>query len=362
MQEMFTAADFPSLTANTSNTTNPSTYEPDQSGPSTSTYDKFVLYASLTISFISFLGALFIMITYIKFPKLRNFTFKLVSFISFSDFIFYFGKLLTILQMSGVSNQFICHLQGLTLNFGELASVLWSGAFAFTIYNTFVKSTPNFHKRYDLRLKLFAFGIPFLVTLTLWLCGYIGNSGEYCWVVVYNRSRWKNFYVRILTFYLPLWIVIYYVIFVYLKFMHYLGSIEANVGIRRLALYPLVLVFCWFFPTLHRIESFFNSDTKLLNAMHNICESLQGILNSIIYGMSENVRYEWKKYLIMSNWCLCLFADAERFKNNIECMEFEHYSSFLGSDSNRSSLEVSGARNNPKDIELQENFKGGVRK
>ena len=189
----------------------------------------------------------------------------------------------------------------------------------------------------------------------LWLSGYVGNSGDYCWKVVYNKNRWKNFYLRILTFYGPLWIVIYYVIFVYLRFMHHLSGIDANVVIRRLAWYPLVLVICWFFPTLHRIESFFNSDSGFLNAIHNISESLQGILNSIIYGMNDNVRYEWKKYLILNNWCLCLFDDAERFRNNIEGLEFDHYSSFLGSDSNRSSLEPTGVdKNNPKDIELQQ--------
>jgi len=333
------------------NTTLPEEYD-SESNP-VSSYDYFVLYSAVIISFISFLGASFIILTYLKFPKLRNFTFKLVTFISLSDFLFYLGKLISISSVWGNPGPIICSIQGLLINYGELASVLWSGTIAFTLYYTIITPIPDLVDKYYFKMKLICFGVPFLFTIIPWYLGYIGQAGDFCWIVIDNRHRWTSFFMRLFEFYLPLWGIIYYNIYVYIRLIHYLNSINANVGLKRLALYPLILVICWFFPTLHRIESFFRDDSQFLNAMHNISESLQGILNAILYGMNENVRFEWKKYLILKDWCLCLFPDAQRFKNNIELFEFEHHSSFLGSDSDRESFGSQKKNSRGQEIELQ---------
>jgi len=72
------------------------------------------------------------------------------------------------------------------------------------------------------------------------------------------------------------------------------------------------MLICWIFPTIHRIYSFFVTSEEdeiiLLLALHSIFESMQGILNAIVYGMNDNVKYEWKKYLREKGWCLCLFT------------------------------------------------------
>jgi len=98
-------------------------------------------------------------------------------------------------------------------------------------------------------------------------------------------------------FYVPLWIVVGFNAFVYYKLMKFLRTINAKVNRRRISLYPLILVICWFFPSIHVLQSTFGRDTELMNALHNLSESMQGILNAIIYGMNTDVKKQWVYFL-----------------------------------------------------------------
>jgi len=123
------------------------------------------LYLVSFVSILSFLGSIFIVVTYIRFRRLRSFAFKLVTFLSISDFIFYSGKLLSLVEVSSANIQTLCNLQGLMINFGELASILWSAAIAFTLYSTVLKGKRNFEEEYNDKIKLVALGIPAVLTL-----------------------------------------------------------------------------------------------------------------------------------------------------------------------------------------------------
>jgi len=256
------------------------------------------LYIVSFVSILSFLGSIFIVVTYIRFRRLRSFAFKLVTFLSISDFIFYSGKLLSLFDFSPANQKTVCNVQGIMINFGELASILWSAAIAFTLYSTVLKGKRNFEEEYNDKIKLVALGIPAVLTLIPWSLGYIGDDGDsdHCWIIFDARHRWKGFWLRMILFYVPLWLVVAFNAYVYFKLIKFLKTINAKVNRRRISLYPLILVICWFFPSLHVLSNAFGRDNEFMNALHNLSESMQGILNAIIYGMNTDVNRQWKYF------------------------------------------------------------------
>ena len=62
--------------------------------------------------------------------------------------------------------------------------------------------------------------------------------------------------------------------------------------IRRLQFYPLILVICWFWGTVNRLQNAFSPDNAVywLYFMQGTFRSLQGLLNAVAYGAQPQVR------------------------------------------------------------------------
>ena len=91
-----------------------------------------------------------------------------------------------------------------------------------------------------------------------------------------------------------------------------------------------------------------DEDAPVLAVLHSVFESTQGILNALVYGMNDNVRFYWKRYLILNGYCLCLFPDAQNFK---ESVEYYGRMSLASSDSEAESR--GSGRNSSRDIEME---------
>jgi len=67
---------------------------------------------------------------------------------------------------------------------------------------------------------------------------------------------------------------------------------------RRIGLFPLILVGCWMFATINRIyEMFDGSPVYGLYALQVLSSSLSGLLNALVYGMMPSVRGAWSRVL-----------------------------------------------------------------
>jgi len=69
--------------------------------------------------------------------------------------------------------------------------------------------------------------------------------------------------------------------------------------IKRLKLYPLILVVCWFWATINRLQNAFNPNNEVfwLYVLQVLFRSLQGLLNCVAYGLQPNVRRCWVEWL-----------------------------------------------------------------
>lgn len=247
------------------------------------------------LSVLSLCGSVFIVICYLKFRDLRNFAFKLVCFMSICDMCSSVAKLLG--NPGGddpITQTALCTFQALLLSFFELGSILWSAAIAFTLHMALLRRMPSFQSNvigqqmYKYHVIIWTF-VAVEVLLPLTQQAY-GNTVGWCWI----KNEKDVYHWRLIQFYIPLWIAVFYCMFVYIKvFFRLKESRDAGSSrlMTRIMYYPLVLVVCFGPATIHRLFEFFTQKTSFTLAMfHAVFSSVFGLSNAIVYGLTPVVR------------------------------------------------------------------------
>lgn len=75
---------------------------------------------------VGFLGALVIIVSFLVFPKLRSFAFRLILYLSLSDA----GAAVFMIMGPAHSSTAFCEIQGFFTSFFNLLSVLWTDLIA----------------------------------------------------------------------------------------------------------------------------------------------------------------------------------------------------------------------------------------
>lgn len=73
-------------------------------------------------------------------------------------------------------------MQAIFINFGELASICWTSVIAWTLFKSVVKQRLDIIETYELKMHLFAYGVPFLFTIGPATIDYYGEAGGWCWI------------------------------------------------------------------------------------------------------------------------------------------------------------------------------------
>ena len=222
-------------------------------------------------------------------------------------------------------NTGLCTFQGLAMQFFQFSSILWSTAIALTLYRAVVKRTET-----DGLMKHFhilCFGVPGVFCLLPLTTTSYGNTGAWCWIQAAGH-RDAGTWWRLFIFYLPLWIAITfnaYTYFITIRAMNQLFKSQDEMEIpakykkliQRLSLYPLILVGCWFFGTVNRIQNSIAPESPVYALFFlQVCgRSLQGFLNAIAYGLNPNVRTAWVQLLRKKNRCLFFARFLEQQDN-----------------------------------------------
>lgn len=124
---------------------------------------RFIVLALTVISFISLLGSLFIIFTYVFFKKIRNYAYKLVTYLSFSNIILNVGNIISIGTMQNEEEDPTCYAQAIMVNYGGLASVIWTTVIAWSIFSATVLSAKNLREK-NIRFVVFGFGVPMILS------------------------------------------------------------------------------------------------------------------------------------------------------------------------------------------------------
>mmetsp|Transcript_26789 Transcript_26789/g.70329 ORF Transcript_26789/g.70329 Transcript_26789/m.70329 type:complete len:333 (-) Transcript_26789:829-1827(-) len=256
--------------------------------------------ADIAGSVLSFIGSGVILLCYACFPDLRKFAFKLIFFISLSDIIVSVGGFLDPGdERNGNFNCGVCLTQAWLKSVFELSSVLWTACTCHCLYMVVVHHHADV-RRFEFYYHVFSWGVPFVLALIVQFQNLYGFSGGWCWIIP-SAPEW-----RFIQFYIPLWMVFVYNFMLYALLFDRIrdlmkhgtsdtGDSQGSKEVRhfwRLGAYPVVLLVCWSFGSVNRIQNSMDPRHPILwlFVAHRFFGSLQGLLNCLVYGMNRSVR------------------------------------------------------------------------
>ncbi|GAB5361410.1 hypothetical protein AAMO2058_000710900 [Amorphochlora amoebiformis] len=230
------------------------------------------------VSSLSFLGSLGIIALYLKYPQLQNFSNALVLcqataelFYSISNFI-----------GNPTDGSAACYIQAGMQSYFILSAVFWNGILSYVIHNAvnypekilgISKKMPRYHG--------YCWGIPFIATLLPAATLSYGNSVGWCWI----KSSQAGSFWRFFQFYAPLWCVMGYNVKVFISIRKTLAGVKGLVTDNSLVFFPMILVFCWFFASINRIQNIAQPDNPKypLFMLQVLFGNLQGFCHFLAY-------------------------------------------------------------------------------
>ena len=132
---------------------------------------------------LSLVGSSFIILTWILFRNLRTFPFKLIVFLSASDFFASIAYLFSVNEsMKNCNQQEYCSIIGFCLHFFLCASFMWIFAISINLNLLLVQRVGNDILKYEKYYHLLTWGTCIILSVVpLFFDGY-GDAGNYCWI------------------------------------------------------------------------------------------------------------------------------------------------------------------------------------
>mmetsp|Transcript_32642 Transcript_32642/g.81171 ORF Transcript_32642/g.81171 Transcript_32642/m.81171 type:complete len:410 (-) Transcript_32642:72-1301(-) len=244
---------------------------------------RYLVVGSATLSLF---GASVIIYSAVRFKELsrRFFAIRLIFFLSVTDLLAsvfnVLGAFVDVHTVLITEESALCYTQAVGLLYFNLASIMWTSCFAFTLYRDVVPSYRRYALReYEVWFHSLCWTLPGILSIVCWRLKLLGDAGSWCAI----RSSHAREYL--IAFYLPLVLAFVFNLGAYA--LVWWGSRERRVT-RTTSLYLLAFAFVWL-PSLTKAIKVYFFDRHAgfgLAAAEAICMPLQGALNAAVYGWS----------------------------------------------------------------------------
>ena len=319
--------------------------------------ENLLIYLDLVPSVTSVVGNLFIIVSYRSFANLQQQQgLEFVVWLSFGDLIFSASSF-----VQGCSDWELTVASAMC-QFGSVASIMWTIAFATALHAILVRKQPLTQARRRV-IHLFVWSSTVVLTVaplamisSLESPGrnggnddFAGDLVQWCWVSSYlhqsragrGRSLFCAEAVWRMVSYIFLWARALFLFRTYGQIMGVLrehaahlsrddgGSTKLFETLRRLQLYPVILIPVMIFDSCaYLLQLVFDEGTHdqlklivFLVAIPTI--SMQGTLNFVVYGLNPAVRAEWSRTLSKVKG---VFQVAGARRSEFELEAVEHFS------------------------------------
>jgi hypothetical protein len=259
-------------------------------------------YNEVIPGIISAVSSFSVCLTYAMFPELRSLRYvELVFYVAINDLIASIGMSLGYTE-NGTD---ACWFQGISTNFNFLLAILWTTIISFQVWLVVCKQNVIKDLTYA---HLICWGIPLLATLLpLTTSTYANPDDESNWCFVAKTSDspdWSQLFWFIFAFYGWIWLaMICNVVFIsgiLYRFYQMQEVPERVVGtIRKLLLYPIIIVFCWSIITFTDLYSTVRTGSKstgfyLVDGIATILAVSQGFFFALVFfGLNPLIRKAW---------------------------------------------------------------------
>lgn len=247
-------------------------------------------YIVLGSALLSVCGACVIIFSALRLKELskRFFAIRLIFFLALTDCLAaafnILGACADIQQLLKPSSKvpLLCELQAVGLLYFNLASILWTSCFAFTLYRDVVPSHRRHAlRKYELYFHALCWPLPAVLTSACSYFGYLGDgSSGWCALSLgYSRQY-------LLCFYGPLLAAFTFNLATYTAVLSH--SRERRVS-RITSLYLLGFTIVWLPSLISRLQVFLSPTGAIAfvpAAFEALCMPLQGALNALVYGWS----------------------------------------------------------------------------
>jgi hypothetical protein len=255
---------------------------------------------NLICSLLSILGSLFIFSVFIVHKKIRKLPYRLIIYLTISDM----GTAIAFCLPS--DDYWLCNLQGGLLSYFMLSSLFWCAI----ISHAMVKVIKyNFDlQQYEKRYFFCGFVVPLLSLLILTDINSYHMTYGFCWIYSDQKDQEKwilQLSYRIITYYLPLLIIQAYIFYLYFIIKRHffvnsgLSTFQDDLKrkiILKMRLYPFVLFICQIPCMLIRIFAIWTQPPWQFAAIAGAGLSINGMLNALVYGVTQDVRNKIKKF------------------------------------------------------------------
>ncbi|OMJ91838.1 hypothetical protein SteCoe_5510 [Stentor coeruleus] len=248
---------------------------------------------------LSIMGCTFIIVIFFSYPSLRKLPFRLIFYLTIADLGNSIGTI-----MPYMNGNIYCQIQGYFVSYFGLSSILWCAFIAHAI-NVAIISQQKIDKYEKIYLFL-GYIMPLLTFLVLIHKEYEVSLGV-CWIKQTNKLNNEHnieIILRMITYYIPLLIILIYVCAQHIRVIFAIKRSDvleedskkiSLILIMKLKIYPMIMVMFLLPITIIRLTSFSATPRWSLTLLADVGVGLNGFINSIVYGLTQEVRNELSK-------------------------------------------------------------------
>jgi hypothetical protein len=249
-------------------------------------------------SVLSILGSLFIIIVSLRLSDIKITYIRIVVFTAISDL---FRSFCFLIPCNYISNHVLIQFISIINDSCFLITIAWSSFISVSLYQVIVKSKEYSTRTYKIWCFLTLICIPAANCLPI-ITDSHGCSGSICSL---NSSAMGNLW-RFSIIYIPAWIFIILSIvcclLVYLSIRNVLIEEEKMILIKKLYLYPLVLIIEVLPLTLSALLlAFSNNDSvDTFDVVSFTLYSLHGFSNALVFGFTTGIKTIYRESYMRS--------------------------------------------------------------
>ena len=261
--------------------------------------DRFHIYLSmLPACVLSILGSLFIIFVFISIKSLHKFAFKLIFILSIFDL---FSSIAFLIPTWDANyNSPSCQIQAILISFFTFGGVIWTTFIAVSLYYIIAKNKV-FPEKFWKHSFVLTLALSLIEAVVPIITKSYGTVAGWCWITQ-TRYLDSGFYERYLLFFLPVWLMIFLIIGLYVFVIKSLKDTYQDEKTikslnKKLTYYPMILIICFLPYTIKGLLELIGVNFVFkyqvpLTMFAGIFRSLIGFLNAIVYGYTKKVKQE----------------------------------------------------------------------